>query len=110
MGNFHIRAIIRLRPSFCSWEPFFARGVYEGMFEQSMLLSSAPGKKAGALAASLAAQSFALGTLLLIPLIYTDRLPFAQLQLPTFLPPPPRPELPKTEPVLHRRTIPRVWN
>jgi hypothetical protein len=80
------------------------------MFEQSMLLSSAPGKKAGALAASLAAQSFALGTLLMIPLVYTDRLPFAQLQLPTFLPPPPRPELPKAEPVLRRRAIPRVWN
>ena len=75
-----------------------------------MLLSSAPGKKAGALAASLTAQTFALGTLLLIPLIYTDRLPFAQLQLPTFLPPPPRPELPKPEPALRRRAIPRVWN
>jgi protein TonB len=80
------------------------------MFEQSMLLSSAPGKKAGALAASLAAQSFALGTLFLIPLIYTDRLPFAQLQLPTFLPSPPRPELPKPEPALRRRAIPRVRN
>jgi protein TonB len=80
------------------------------MFEQSMLLSSAPGKKAGALAASLTAQCLALGTLLLISLIYTDRLPFAQLQLPTFLPPPPRPEIPKTEPVVQRRTIPRVWN
>ena len=74
-----------------------------------MLLSSAPGKKAGALAASLAAQSFALGTLLMIPLVYTDRLPFAQLQLPTFLPPP-RPELPKPEPTLRRRAMPRVWN
>src|ERR1700681_3987798 len=80
------------------------------MFEQSMLLSSAPGKKAGALAASLAAQSFALGTLLMIPLVYTDRLPFAQLQLPTFLPPPPRPEFHKPEPTLRRRAMPRVWN
>jgi periplasmic protein TonB len=80
------------------------------MFEQSMLLSSAPGKKAGALAASLAAQSFALGTLLLIPMLYTDRLPFAQLQLPTFLPPPPRPEMPKPEPALRRHAIPRVRN
>ena len=80
------------------------------MFEQSLLLSSAPGKKAGALTASLTTQSLALGTLLLIPLIYTDRLPFAQLQLPTFLPPPPRPELPKPEPALRRRAIPRVWN
>src|SRR5665213_2320667 len=59
------------------------------MFEQSMLLSSAPGKKAGALAVSLSAQTLAIGTLLLIPLLYTDQLPFAQLQIPTFLPPPP---------------------
>ena len=93
-----------------SWEHFFARGVYEGMFEQSMLLPSPPGKKAGALAASLAAQSFAVGTLLLIPLLYTDRLPFAQLQLPTFLPPTPAPPPPKTEPIAHRRIPPRVWN
>jgi len=49
-------------------------------------------------------------SLLLIPLLYTDRLPFAQLQLPTFLPPQPRPELPKPEPALHRHAIPRVWN
>jgi len=44
-----------------------------------MLLPSASGKKAGALAASLAAQTLAVGTLLLIPLLYTDRLHFAQL-------------------------------
>jgi len=56
-----------------------------------MLLSSAPGKKAGALAVSLSAQTLAIGTLLLIPLLYTDQLPFAQLQIPTFLPPPPAP-------------------
>jgi protein TonB len=80
------------------------------MFEQSMLLSSAPGKKAGALAASLAAQTLAVGTLLLIPLLYTDRLPFAQLQLPTFLPPTPAPAPPKTEPIPRRWTPPRIWN
>jgi protein TonB len=77
------------------------------MFEQSMLLPSAPGKKAGALAASLAAQTLAVGTLLLIPLLYTDRLPFAQLQLPTFLPPTPAPEPMKPEPTRHQR--PRIW-
>jgi len=75
-----------------------------------MLLSSAPGKKAGALAASLAAQTLAVGTLLLIPLLYTDRLPFAQFQLPTFLPPPPATVPPKTEPAPRRRTPPRTWN
>ena len=75
-----------------------------------MLLPSAPGKKAGALAASLGAQTLAVGTLLLIPLLYTDRLPFAQLQLPTFLPrtPPPEPLKPQVVPRL--RSAPRVWN
>ena len=53
-----------------------------------MLLSSAPGKKAGALAVSLSAQTLAVGTLLLIPLLYTEQLPFVQLQIPTFLPAP----------------------
>jgi protein TonB len=80
------------------------------MFEQSMLLSSAPGKKAGALAASLAAQTLAVGTLLLIPLLYTDRLPFAQLQLPTFLPPTPAPEPVRPQAVPHLRRVPRIWN
>jgi len=72
-----------------------------------MLLPSALGKKAGALAASLGAQTLAIGTLLLIPLLYTDRLPFAQLQLPTFLPPTPPPEPLKPEPIRHTR--PRPW-
>jgi protein TonB len=64
------------------------------MFEQSMLLSSAPGKKAGALAVSLSAQTLAVGTLLLIPLLYTDRLPFAP-QIPTFFPPAPPAPIPE---------------
>jgi protein TonB len=80
------------------------------MFEQSMLHPSAPGKKAGALAASLAAQTFAVGTLLLIPLLYTDRLPFAQLQLPTFLPPTPAPEPVKPQAVPQRRIVANVRN
>jgi protein TonB len=80
------------------------------MFEQSMLLPSPPGKKAGALAASLAAQTFAVGTLLLIPLLYTDRLPFAQLQLPTFLPPTPAPEPVKPQAAPHRRIVANVRN
>jgi periplasmic protein TonB len=80
------------------------------MFEQSMLLPSAPGKKAGALAASLAAQTFAVGTLLLIPLLYTDRLPFAQLELPTFLPPTPAPEPVKPQEAPHRRIVANARN
>ncbi len=69
-----------------------------------MLLSSAPGKKAGALAVSLGAQTLAVGTLLLIPLLYTDQLPFVQLQIPTFLPAAPPPPVP--EPIV--RTYARV--
>ena len=78
-----------------------------------MLLDSAPAKKAGALAASLTAQTLGVGTLLLIPLIYTDHLPFARLRLPTFLPlAPPPPEPPKVGPVKTTRrasTAPRVF-
>jgi protein TonB len=80
------------------------------MFEQSILLPSAPGKKAGALVASLGAQTLAVGTLLLIPLLYTDRLPFAQLQLPTFLPPTPAPEPVKPQAAPHTRVAANVRN
>jgi protein TonB len=52
----------------------------------------------------------AVGTLLLIPLLYTDRLPFAQLQLPTFLPPTPAPEPIKAQEAPHKRQVPRIWN
>ena len=75
-----------------------------------MLLPSAPGKKAGALAASLAAQTLVVATLLVIPLVYTDRLPFVQFQLPTFLPPTPAPEPLKPQEVVHRSRVPRRWN
>ncbi len=77
-----------------------------------MLLDAAPGKKAGALAVSLTLQTMAAGTLLLIPLVYTDRLPFVQLQLPTFLPAVPVPrEAPKAAPTQLSQThalVPRV--
>ena len=53
-----------------------ARSVYVGMFEQSMLLDSAAGKKAGALAASFTMQTLGAVILLLLPLMYTERLPF----------------------------------
>jgi protein TonB len=78
------------------------------MFEQSMLLSSAPGKKAGALAVSLSAQTLAVGTLLLIPLLYTDQLPFVPLQIPTFLPAAPPAPIP--EHVAPRHTTVRAGN
>jgi periplasmic protein TonB len=78
------------------------------MFEQSMLLSSATGKKAGALAVSLSAQTLAVGMLLLIPLFYTGQLPFVPQQIPTFLPaasPPPVPE-----PIARTHTTVRAGN
>jgi protein TonB len=77
------------------------------MFEQSMLLDSAAGKKAGALAASFTLQTLGVGTLLLIPLVYTDRLTFVPLYLPVVLRPisdPLSPERP-THPQRHEARV-----
>ncbi len=74
-----------------------------------MLLSSAPGKKAGALAISLGVQTLAVGTLLLIPLFYTDRLPFVPFEVPTFLPAAPPPP-PISEAAPQRHSTPRAGN
>ena len=73
-----------------------------------MLLSPAPGKKAGALAVSLGVQTLAVGTLLLIPLLYTDQLPFVRLDLPTFLPAAPSPPIPL--PIARTHTRVRTGN
>jgi protein TonB len=65
------------------------------MFEQSMLLDHTAGNKTGALAASLTAQTLAIGVLILIPLIYNDRLPSVRpisLALPPLSSPDPAPE------------------
>ena len=60
------------------------------MFEQSLLLDHAPGKKTGALAASVTLQTLAVGVMIAIPLIYSDRLPaIPRFPAPTFLAPPP---------------------
>jgi periplasmic protein TonB len=60
------------------------------MFEQSLLLDPAAGKKTGALAASLTLQTLAVGVMIAIPLIYSDRLPeIPRFPTPTFLAPPP---------------------
>jgi protein TonB len=60
------------------------------MFEQSLLLDHAAGKKTGALAVSLTAQTLAVGVMIAIPLIYSDRLPeVPRFPTPTFLAPPP---------------------
>jgi periplasmic protein TonB len=64
------------------------------MFEQSMLLDHADGKKTGALAASIMIQSLVVGVLVLVPLFYGDRLPMVQpilaLVVPVSRPPAPQ--------------------
>lgn len=62
------------------------RGVYGSMFEQSMFLDHAAARKTGALALSITFQSVAVGVALLIPLIYSERLPVVALFLPLTVP------------------------
>jgi protein TonB len=66
------------------------------MFEQSLIDST--GKRSGALAISATAQTVLVGIMILIPLIYSDRLPIAMptmpLTLPLSLPDPIVPEQP----------------
>ena len=83
------------------------------MFEQSLLLDSAAGSKAGALAASLTVQTLGLGVLLLLPLMYSERLPFVQPSLPLVMrpvaeaPPLERPARPERA---DQRSMPRVFH
>ena len=65
------------------------------MFEQSLLLDHAAGKKTGALAASLTVQTLLVGVLIAIPLIYSDRLPAVIISIPLSLPVPPPPPAPQ---------------
>ena len=65
--------------------------VYSSMFEQSLLLDHAAGKKTGAMAASLTAQTLFVGVLIAIPLIFGDHLPGVRLFIPLSLPLPPPP-------------------
>jgi protein TonB len=65
------------------------------MFEQSMLLDHAAGKKTGALAASITLQTMGVGLLILIPLFFGEHLgvvqPFISLSVPVSQPPEPKP-------------------
>ena len=82
------------------------------MFEQSLLLDHAAGKKTGALAASLTVQTLAVGVMIAIPLMFSDRLPnvprYISLSFPA--PPPPPPPLPErtaaTSPPSHASSSP----
>lgn len=62
------------------------------MFEQSVIDTS--GRRSGALAVSVTAQSIAVGILILIPLLYNERLPLVPPLIPLILPvsAPPLPE------------------
>jgi len=65
------------------------------MFEQSLLLDHAAGKKTGALAASLTIQTLAVGVMIAIPLIFSDRLPYVPRYISLSLPAPPPPPQPE---------------
>jgi protein TonB len=68
------------------------------MFDQTFVDHAQTTKEPFALAASVLLESFAVGLLILIPLIYTQALPSAQLKsLLTAPPPPPAPTKPPVE-------------
>ena len=62
------------------------------MFEQSLLLDHAAGKKTGALAASITVQTLAVGVMIAIPLMYSDRLPDVPRLISLSFPAPPPPQ------------------
>jgi protein TonB len=67
------------------------------MFEQSLLLDHAAGKKTGALAASITVQTLAVGVMIAIPLMYSDRLPDVPRLISLSFPPPSPPPPPQPE-------------
>jgi periplasmic protein TonB len=70
-------------------------GVQMGMFEQSMLFDTGTGKRTGAVAASLTLQTLLVAILIVIPLLYSDRLPLMKPWLSITIPVPhPLPEAP----------------
>jgi protein TonB len=75
-----------------------------GMFEQSLLLDHAAGKKTGALAASLTVQTLAVGVMIAIPLLYSDRLPAVPRFISLSFPAPPPPLPPPVEPTVTTRS------
>ncbi len=64
------------------------------MFEQSLLLDHAAGKKTRALAASLTVQTLFVGVLIALPLIFGERLPDVRRYISLTLPLPPPAPLP----------------
>lgn len=82
-------------------------GVYRDMFEQSILAAESPQRRIQSVAASLTMQTLAVGTVLLIPLIYTSTIGTAQLLTATFLPMQPPPPPPPIETEIRRRPLSR---
>jgi periplasmic protein TonB len=79
------------------------------MFEQSILLDQPTGKRAGALAASLTVQVAGVCVLILIPLIYNDRLPDIRVWTALTLPlAPAQPAPAPVEPASPLRTPVRI--
>jgi protein TonB len=64
------------------------------MFEQSLLLDHAAAKKTEALAASFTLQTLAVGVMIAVPLMYSDRLPDVPRFISLAFPAPPPPPLP----------------
>jgi protein TonB len=68
-----------------------------GMFEQSMLLDAGTGKRTGAVAASLTLQTLLVAILIVIPLLYSERLPLVRPWLSITIPLPPPIPVPPVE-------------
>src|SRR5580698_7527705 len=79
------------------------------MFEQSILLPGRGGRKPWTFAASVLVEVSAVSVLLLVPLIYTERLGLGAIQAMHISPPTPKPLALQVETtVVHRTT--RVFN
>ena len=78
-----------------SEEQLIGSGVYINMFEQSILIDNRP-NKSWSLLASLSAELVAVSVMILIPLLYGDRLPDFHWHVVTVGPPVPQIETPPT--------------
>ncbi|MCX6621351.1 MAG: hypothetical protein NTY38_09760, partial [Acidobacteria bacterium] len=61
------------------------------MFEQTLIQSGGAGARGASLAASLCAQVAVVGVALLVPLVFTDKLPFVRMMESLVAPPQPPP-------------------
>ncbi len=99
------------------WEHSLERGVYVGMFEQSMVLDGGASKRSGALAAALMLESAGVAALILIPLIFNQRIgivrPWMPLTVPILRPvsePPRAAAASQTQSMRNALTVPRAFH